>query len=115
MNFPDAAAGASEVLSKYESSGEVLPAAVERLLAIAVTDNGDTVYWVREPDEFPDRWRVAVNGARDFDEWHLFDGGLVHFLVSVFSREWVAPVFPEDFPYPDKPPVFKPYERRIVS
>jgi hypothetical protein len=113
LNFPDAAVAASEVLRQYESSGEVLPAAVEKLLAIAITDNGDTVYWMREPGESPDRWRIAVNGARDFDEWHLFDGCLAHFLVSVLSREWVVPVFAEDFPYPDRVPVFKSYGRGV--
>jgi hypothetical protein len=111
LDFSDAVAGASEVLREYESSGEVLPAAVDRLLAIALTDNGDTVYWVRDPTEFPDRWRIAVNGARDFNEWHLFDGSLVHFLVSVLSGEWVVPAFAEDFPYPDKAPAFRPYDR----
>ncbi|MCO1615133.1 hypothetical protein M8C11_10420 [Micromonospora sp. CPM1] len=46
---------------------------------------------------------------RDFDEWHLFDGCLAHFLVAVLNREGVVPAFPDDFPYPDVTPTFTPY------
>ncbi|MEV4818103.1 hypothetical protein [Micromonospora tulbaghiae] len=73
-----------------------------------MTDNGDTAYRVREPGDAPDRWRIAVNGARDFGEWHLFDGCLAHFLVAVLNREGVVPAFPDDFPYPDVTPTFTP-------
>ncbi|MEW2590768.1 hypothetical protein AB0893_10155 [Micromonospora aurantiaca] len=100
---------AAETLRAYASSGEALPAPVDGLTAVALTDNGDTVYWVREPGDAPDRWRIAVNGARDFDEWHLFDGCLAHFLVAVLNRESVVPAFPDDFPYPDVAPIFTPY------
>ena len=115
LNLSSAIADAAEVLREYQASGEVLPVPVEQLLAIAFTDNGDTVYWVREPRGLPDHWRIAVNGARDFDDWHLFDGGLAHFLTSVLSREWTVPAFADDFPYPDKAPVFKSYDRRAES
>ncbi|MEU9512004.1 hypothetical protein [Micromonospora sp. NPDC048169] len=99
-------AEAAEVLRAYASSGEALPAPVDGLTAVALTDNGDTVYWVRDPGDAPDRWRIAVNGARDFDEWHLFDGCLAHFLVDVLNREAVVTAFPDDFPYPGAAPTF---------
>ncbi|MET9298386.1 hypothetical protein ABZX66_03605 [Micromonospora aurantiaca] len=102
-------AEATETLRAYASSGEALPAPVDGLTAVALTDNGDTVYWLRDPGSPPDRWRIAVNGARDFGEWHLFDGCLAHFLVAVLNRESVVPGFPGDFPYPDVAPIFTPY------
>ncbi|MEU4421068.1 SMI1/KNR4 family protein [Actinoplanes sp. NPDC024001] len=101
-----AIAEGADSLRSYADSGEALPVPIDQLLAIAGTDNGDTVYWVREPGASPDRWRIGVNGARDFDEWYLYESGLAQFLVSVLSREWVVPAFPEDFPYPDRAPVF---------
>jgi hypothetical protein len=104
-----------EMLRQFEASGEVLPGPIDQLLAIAGTDNGDSVYWVRQPGESPDRWRIGVTGARDFDEWHLYDGCLAQFLVDVFSRELVVPAFPDDFPYPDTAPVFLPYGSRTNS
>ncbi|MBU8859413.1 MULTISPECIES: SMI1/KNR4 family protein [unclassified Micromonospora] len=107
-------AEAADVLREYLSSGESLPASVEQLLAVALTDNGDTVYWVRGPDGSPEQWRTAVNGARDFGEWHLFDGGLAHFLLAVLNRELVVPAFADDFPYPDAAPTFTPYDPGTV-
>jgi len=96
------------LLAAYEASGEALPAPAGRLLAVALTDNGDTLYWVRDPLESPDQWGIAVNAARDFDDWFLFDGCLSHFLAAVLGRELVVPQLAEDFPYPDKTPVFSP-------
>ncbi len=98
----------AELLNAYESSGETLPAPADQLLAVGLTDNGDTLYWVRDSLESPDKWRVAVNGARDFDDWFLFDGCLSHFLAAVLSRELVVPSLAGDFPYPDKAPVYRP-------
>ena len=91
-------AEAADTLRVYASSGEALPAPVDGLTAVAWTDNGDTVYWLRDPGSPPDRWRIAVNGARDFDEWHLFDGCLAHFLVAVLNREWWCPRSPATSP-----------------
>ncbi|MEV5628951.1 hypothetical protein [Micromonospora tulbaghiae] len=102
-------AEAAETSRAYAPSGEALPAPVDGLTAVALTDNGDTVYWLREPGRAPDRWRIAVNGARDFDEWHLFDGCLAHFLVAVLDREFVVSALPGDFPYPDVTPTFTTY------
>ncbi|GAA2532007.1 SMI1/KNR4 family protein [Winogradskya humida] len=98
----------AELLEAYESSGETLPAPADRLLAVGLTDNGDTLYWLRDPLESPDQWRVAVNAARDFDEWFVFEGCLSDFLAAVLSRELVVPVLADDFPYPDKTPVYLP-------
>jgi hypothetical protein len=103
------------VLREYEASGETLPAPVDRLWTIATTDNGDSLYWIREPVESPDHWGIAVNGARDFDDWQLFDRCLTDFLVSVLSGDLTVSAFPEDFPYPDKAPVFVPYANGSVG
>jgi len=108
LDLLNSVAETAEQLEAYESSGETLPAPADRLLAVGLTDNGDTIYWVRDPLESPDEWRIAVNAARDFDDWFLFDGCLSDFLAAVLSRELVVPTLAEDFPYPDKAPVYQP-------
>ncbi len=65
------------------------------LLACGVTDNGEYVFWVTEPADDPDSWRIAVNEARGPD-WYTFDGGLVAFLAAVFSGRIDVPLFPDD-------------------
>ncbi|WP_306208844.1 hypothetical protein [Actinoplanes sp. RD1] len=108
LDLLNAVTETAELLEAYESSGETLPAPADRLLAVGLTDNGDTLYWVRDPREDPDQWRIAVNAARDFDEWFVFDGCLSAFLAAVLSRELVVPVLAGDFPYPDRAPVYLP-------
>jgi hypothetical protein len=67
----------------------------EKLLACGVTDNGEHVFWVTEPADQPDSWRIAVNEARG-PGWYTFDGGLVAFLAAVFSGRIDVPLFPDN-------------------
>ncbi len=42
-------------------------------------------------------WGIAVNEGRG-PEWHLFEGGVVDFLVAVLEGRERVSVFPEDVP-----------------
>ncbi|WP_432978330.1 SMI1/KNR4 family protein [Dactylosporangium sp. CA-233914] len=95
-------------VQQFVQHGEQLPVEPSSLLPVAGTDNGDTVYWVRKPLDQPDRWTIVVNQARNFLDWPAFDGGLVEFLVAVFSKEHKNRAFPDDFPDPVEPTVFTP-------
>ncbi|MFF4209683.1 hypothetical protein ACFYZE_10105 [Streptomyces sp. NPDC001796] len=86
-----------EILQTYVDHGEVIPADPSELVAVAVTDNGDTVYWVARPQHAPDRWTIALNAARN-DVWEFFDGGIVPFLTATLTREVTFSSFPRNFP-----------------
>lgn len=77
---------------------EVIPYPIDSLLQCASTDNGDSIYWLtRESPRDPNKWPLVMNVARD-DEWAEFDGTLLDFLVAIFNRSYVCPIFPDDFP-----------------
>lgn len=99
--------GASWTLDQIRESGEVIPFSNEELLPVAQTDNGDSVYWLRRPNDDPEQWTIVVNEPRG-PEWVSFDGGLVAFLAAVLGGSFVASIFPDDFP--SEEPVFEPYE-----
>jgi hypothetical protein len=65
-------------------------------MPVAGTDNGDTVYWLRQPSLVPDEWTVVVVEGRG-DDWDQFDGGIVAFLVAVFVDGRRISVFPDSF------------------
>lgn len=100
---------AVEILHQLKSGGEDIPYEVRELAPVAKTDNGDTVYWVRRPEDSPDSWSVVANSARGH-EWPKFDGGIVEFLTAVLSGRYRVPIFPEDFPDPQ--PKFDQYGAR---
>jgi hypothetical protein len=77
----------------------------DELMAVAGTDNGDTLYWVKHPADEPDAWTITGNGARN-DQWPRFDGGLAAFLHAVLSGALRFPIFPNGFPR--QSPVFTP-------
>lgn len=62
------------------------------LFACGATDNGEYLFWITDPAEDPDRWRIAVNEARG-PGWFTFDGTVTAFLVSVFSGQLQVPLF----------------------
>jgi hypothetical protein len=64
------------------------------LVVVGVTDNGDYLFWITDPETEPDSWRIAVQD-RDGREWFTFEGTLTGFLVSVLSGETAVPQFPE--------------------
>ncbi|MER5522119.1 SMI1/KNR4 family protein [Streptomyces sp. NPDC002763] len=94
----DAAERAAELLEQMpESLRKKVPYRIDHLLAVGKTDNGDTIYWVTDPETRPNEWTVTANGARN-TKWPHFDGGLVEFLAAVLSGTTRMDVFPSDFP-----------------
>lgn len=71
-----------------------VPHAPDSLLACGVTDNGEYLFWVTEPADDPDDWRIAINEARG-PRWYTFDGCLVAFLAASFSGRIEVPLFPD--------------------
>ncbi|MFD8722002.1 hypothetical protein ACFV2H_29415 [Streptomyces sp. NPDC059629] len=94
----DAAVRADELLEQMpESLRERVPYDIDHLLAAGKTDNGDTIYWVAEPEDAPNEWTVTANGARN-TKWPHFEGGIAAFLVAILSGATRLDVFPSDFP-----------------
>lgn len=69
-------------------------------LPCAITDNGDSVFWVTTGEA--DEWTIAVMGPRA-PEVYSHHGGLVEFLYDVLTRRVVCDRFPLDFPSDDGP------------
>lgn len=67
------------------------------LLAWGATDNADVCFWQLRDLDAHDSWGIAVNEGRG-PEWHLFEGGMVDFLVAVLTGRERVSVFPEDVP-----------------
>ena len=82
-------------LREVRDDGEALPYEPDELVAWAITDNGDTLYW-RTGDD-PDRWTVTVNEGRG-PEWHDFDGTATAFLAAWLAGRERVSVFPDDVP-----------------
>ncbi|WP_217549183.1 SMI1/KNR4 family protein [Streptomyces sp. GbtcB6] len=102
----DAAERSAEILEQMpDSLKRKVPYEIDELLAVGKTDNGDTIYWITNPEEDPNAWTVTANGARN-TKWPHFDGGIVEFLVAILSRVTRLDVFPSDFPHPH--PAFTP-------
>lgn len=79
------------------------------LVSVALTDNGDIVYWHVTDPEDPDSWTITVNESRG-PEWFRYDGPFTSFLADALSRRVEVTVFPEDFPDPGEAPSFIPYD-----
>jgi hypothetical protein len=75
----------TEILSHLRDQGrERIPFAPTELMAVARTDNDDTVYWVKHPSDEPDSWTITGNAARNAT-WPCVSGGLAAFLYGVLS------------------------------
>lgn len=61
------------------------------LLAIARTDNGDTIFFLTNNDQAS--WKIVVNEARG-DDWEEFDMSISDFLIGIIERSLVCGVFP---------------------
>ncbi|MGW7103777.1 hypothetical protein [Streptomyces sp. NPDC054838] len=85
-------------LRVLERHGNELPGDRNLMVPVCGTDNGNWVFWLRDPLEEPDRWPLVVSEARG-PEWDRFDGGIVAFLVGVLSGTTKIEVFPESFPW----------------
>ncbi|MFG2532987.1 hypothetical protein [Streptomyces sp. NPDC048516] len=81
------------------------PCPPRMLQPVAVTSNGDDIFWLMDPPEDPDSWKVTVNDM-DGDGWFLFDGRVTAFVLSFCTNEVSVPGFPDDLQ--GKPASFTP-------
>ncbi|GHI86570.1 Lsr2 family DNA-binding protein [Streptomyces xanthophaeus] len=79
----------------YDQGTHPVPYDPQHLFAIGVTSNGEYLFWITDPQDAPDSWRIAVNEARG-PLWYTYDGTLTAFLASVLSGETSVPQFPKD-------------------
>ncbi|MFF3215510.1 histone-like nucleoid-structuring protein Lsr2 [Streptomyces sp. NPDC002886] len=82
-----------------------VPYPPQHLFAIGVTSNGEYLFWITDPQQTPDNWRIAVNEARG-PLWYTYDGTLTEFLTAVMTGQTTVPQFPRDLL--DPPISFKP-------
>ncbi|MFF0256996.1 hypothetical protein ACFYPW_31430 [Micromonospora zamorensis] len=64
---------------------------------MAITDNGDSIYWAAPTGKEPNDWTIVVAGPRDFDEFPEYELGLADFLVEVLSGRLTVEAFPPIF------------------
>lgn len=86
-----------ETLRSFEGPGSPVPDDLDlrMLFPIAVSDNGNYVFWRMDPCEVPELWDIAVNEPRG-DRWYFFKGNLTTFLAAVLSGDRVVSMFPGD-------------------
>ncbi|OSY38287.1 hypothetical protein CP981_37375 [Streptomyces platensis] len=80
-----------------------LPYPIAWLQPVAVTDNGEYVFWVAETKSNPDLWGIAINEASG-DDWFTFDGTITAFLRRLCEGLEV-PLFPDSLL--ERPPSFR--------
>ena len=73
------------VYSLYPNPGGLFP--------VAVTDNGDFIYWLTEG--IPDEWTIVVNESRGPD-YEVFGFSLTFFLKKVIDKSVRCRAFPEN-------------------
>lgn len=78
-----------------DTGSHPVPHPPDALFAFGGTDNGEYLFWVTEPRDDPDHWRIAVNEARG-PRWFTFDGALTEFLTRVLNGRTGVPQFPGD-------------------
>ncbi|MCX4696948.1 histone-like nucleoid-structuring protein Lsr2 [Streptomyces sp. NBC_01408] len=83
----------------YDQGTHPVPYDPQHLFAMGVTSNGEYLFWITDPQDTPDSWRIAVNEARG-PRWHTYNGTLTSFLASVLNGETAVPQFPQDLPTP---------------
>lgn len=69
----------------------------DRLIACAMTDNGEYVYWLAKAGQDPDDWTVMVNEARG-EWWEHLDMSFARFLLSSLTGEIRCEILSDDFP-----------------
>ncbi|GGS81514.1 SMI1/KNR4 family protein [Streptomyces badius] len=82
-----------------------VPYAPQHLFAIGVTDNGEYLFWITDPEDSPEQWTIAVNEARG-PRWFTYDGTLTQFLAALLAKTINVPMFPDDLQTLD--PFFQP-------
>ncbi|MEU4730799.1 histone-like nucleoid-structuring protein Lsr2 [Streptomyces sp. NPDC023588] len=78
----------------YDQGTYPVPYNPQHLFALGSTDNGEYLFWITEPEDSPDAWRIAVNEARG-PQWFTYDGTLTAFLISVLTGTTDVPQFPD--------------------
>ena len=61
----------------------------------AVTDNGETFFWVVNDD--PNSWIVGIHSVDQGDE-EIYELGCVEFLLGLLRRDFVSKILPIQFP-----------------
>ncbi|WP_406484148.1 histone-like nucleoid-structuring protein Lsr2 [Streptomyces sp. NBC_01568] len=81
------------------------------LFAIGGTEGGQRLFWITEPENAPDAWRIAVNEDKK-PNWFAYDGNLTAFLVDALSSHMDIPQFPNlrELPADFTPAVKPPFE-----
>jgi hypothetical protein len=97
IRLAESARRATEILQQLAEHGEAMPYSPGELMPVAKTDNGDTVYWVKRPEDQPGLWTITGNGARN-TKWPEFSGGIVEFLLAILSGARRFDIFPCGFP-----------------
>jgi hypothetical protein len=105
LRLEDYGATMLTTLRDFRASGsEELPYPLQPdaggLLPWGYTGNGDWGYWVADPPDEPDRWRIVLNGSRSPDWWE-HPGPLVAFLADALSGAVRVPFLPAEFPSPN--------------
>ncbi|MFF8916667.1 histone-like nucleoid-structuring protein Lsr2 [Streptomyces sp. NPDC015032] len=83
----------AQLRTDYDRGTHPVPYDPEKLFACGATDNGEYLFWISDPANAPDRWRITVNEARG-PGWFTYDGNLTAFLVSVLDGQLQVPLFP---------------------
>lgn len=93
--------GQLDALRVLRDDGQEMPYEIDdpasHLVAWAMTDNGDGIYWRRQAGAPSEAWTVVVNEGRGPD-WDAYDGPATQFLLDVLTRRVTIDVFPEDWP-----------------
>ncbi|MFI9046066.1 histone-like nucleoid-structuring protein Lsr2 [Streptomyces sp. NPDC053427] len=90
---------------RREWTGYSLPYPIASLQPVAVTGNGEYVFWVAEPEINPNLWKIAINEASG-DDWFAFDGTITAFLRKLCEGALDVPLFPDSLL--ESPPSFHP-------
>ncbi|MGR3931665.1 Lsr2 family DNA-binding protein [Streptomyces sp. BRA346] len=79
------------VQQDYDQGRAPVPCHPRHLFTMGRIGNGENLFWITEPLDAPDTWRIAGTEDRGL-RWFTFDGTLTEFLVSVLSGETVVPL-----------------------
>lgn len=93
LTGPAPAAIRAQLERDQESNTFHPPHDPHQLFPMGVTDNGNYLFWVTDPEDRPDAWRVAVNEARG-PKWYTHHGNLTDFLAGVLSGQLTVPFLP---------------------
>jgi hypothetical protein len=98
VGFVEERAEALEYLwSSSEDKPRELTEPGDRLIAFAMSDNGEYVYWLAKAEQHPDDWTIMVNEARG-EWWEHHDMSFTQFLLSSLTGEVRCEILSDSFP-----------------